>query len=272
MNCLWILRDPLSEPTASEHIAMLVADQDWSEVAKFGGVVANRRLNIDLSRGVLKPKDCFKGYDVWIIASSTEDEAAAKQKVFDALFDGLHTESGRPVMVLSVSIGSATTAGQTLGLGYAWRQAKRLAKGRGISDLSEEVRSGRLKVVMLPDAGMAERFSPMTQGLGNSRGRQKLVGTCTNACGRVFDLELIIAVALNVAPFSATNPGGRVDVFWTSQLTFGTIPHFEIRRRNAPFDKFIVFLDRSIFASHTSTNQQTRYLYEFGTAMMDKNG
>jgi len=191
-----------------------------------------RRENIDLMRKVLS-SELYEGYNVIIISSSTDDEALYQQKLFEKVF-------GDKALILSVV--DDTNRGNHIGTLYTWLEAEKMALAKGV-DLRKLANNDKLKVMMLHNGGKGERFSPISQSLGNSRAKQKLVGTVEIANGENIDLELLLAVALQTSAFAKTNDQKRMEVVWTGQLIFGTNSFTRLERSNSLFDQIVVGMD-----------------------------
>ncbi|MFA5350183.1 MAG: type I phosphomannose isomerase catalytic subunit [Candidatus Omnitrophota bacterium] len=194
--------------------------------------IITRRKNIDLMRDILTSAD-YKGYDVIIISSSTDDEALYQQKLFEKAF-------GSKALVLSVV--DDTNRGNHIGTLYTWLEAEKMAAAKGI-DLRKLAQNNNVKVMMLHNGGKGERFSPIAQSLGNSRAAQKLVGTIAIEGEEEIDLELLLAVALQSSTFAQTNDAKRMEVAWTGQLIFGTNDFNQLRRSYSLFDQIVVGMD-----------------------------
>ncbi|TAN59446.1 methyltransferase domain-containing protein, partial [bacterium] len=202
--------------------------------SSIGSQVDVRRSNIDLMRNVLASEP-YQGYDIIVISSSTEEEAAYQQGIFEYAF-------GSKAVILSVV--DDTNRGNHIGTLFTWLQAEKMARAKGI-DLRKLAMDKKIKTVMLHNGGKGERFSPLAQSLGNSRAAQKLAGTITTSDNRVIDLGLLLAVGLQSSLFARTNDSARMEVVWTNALLFGTEDFRELKRSNALFDQFVVKIDPS---------------------------
>ncbi|MBU1124601.1 MAG: hypothetical protein KKC84_01075, partial [Candidatus Omnitrophica bacterium] len=203
-----------------------------------------RSFNIHYLRSFLTTSP-YQGYDVIILSSSTNEEAWFQKRRIDRIFDRIRTDNqyvGNRVIVLSTVV--SEHGGQIVGQMLAMRQAEQMAwEDEGI-DLRALILEGKIKVAVFHNGGRGERASPISQGLHNSRGAQKLVGTMKGVDGKPFALNLLTTIILNCSIFAETNPGKVIDVFWTSQLCFGTVDFRRIRRTAAPFNKFVIRKDR----------------------------
>lgn len=146
--------------------------------------IETRLHNIDLMRNVLK-KDEYSGYDIIIISSTTREEADCQQQMFEKAFAGSSKKNRQAPLILSVL--DSTEGGQLIGGVYTWLKAEEKMREQhpelieGYQNLMDYIRKNNCKVAAYHNGGRGERFSPLTQSLGNSRGAQKLVGTITNA-------------------------------------------------------------------------------------------
>ncbi|MCZ6792898.1 MAG: hypothetical protein O7J95_04715 [Planctomycetota bacterium] len=199
-----------------------------------------------------------------IVSSSSEDEASYQQELLDRAFDGTRSENtatGHRVLVLSVV--DPTSGGQIIGHVHTWKSALPRAREQGV-DLVELLRSGRGRIAVYHNGGKGERASPITQGLGNSRGAQSLVGSVRCADGSEIELELLLAVVLQTSSLARTGIAGVIDTYWTSQLIFDTRDPEDMPRTGAPFEKFIVEVNRDRVTA--------KQLHDFGTALLRKDG
>lgn len=229
--------------------------------------VAIRRHNIALMQNVLK-KDEYEGYDIIIISSTTQEEAKYQQQVLEKAFRGTTDRNGKAPIILSVV--DLTEGGQIIGAIFTWLTAEEMFKMNcphlvnQSSHLIDYVRTNQLKVAVYHNGGRGERFSPLTQSLGNSRGAQKLVGSVKNALGNEIELEVLLGVVLQCSSFAKTNKGTHIDTFWTSQIAFGSNPHDQIVRSNFAMDKFLVGFNKSDLIAQN--------IADFGTAALSQKG
>ncbi|MBN1442135.1 MAG: hypothetical protein JXA90_05460, partial [Planctomycetes bacterium] len=218
---------------------------------------------IDLFREVLRTRD-YRGYEVIVVSSSTADEALHQQELLERALGPLRSpapELGGRVLVLSVV--DPTEGGQLIGQVYTWKEAARAARRQGI-DLDRLLEERRIRVAVYHNGGKGERASPLTQGLGNSRGAQRLVGDLETADGQTLEQELLLSVVVQTSALAVTCEPGSVDTFWTSQLMFSDRPPGELPRSGAPIEKYIVAADRRRITA--------RQLHDFGTALLAPDG
>ena len=225
-----------------------------------------RLQNIDLMRNVLK-KNAYLGYDILIISSTSKEEAHYQQNFLEKAFAGTCKKDGKIPIILSVI--DSIDGGQLIGSVYTWLKAEEMMRKKqprllGDSDLLSYVRLNNLKVAIYHNGGKGERFSPLTQSLGNSRGAQKLVGCILNAQEEEIELDILLSVILQCSSFAATNKGTHIDTFWTSQIAFGSKPHDGLIRSDFELDKFLVGFDKNNLIAHN--------LVDFGTAALSNEG
>jgi hypothetical protein len=236
-------------------------------VALSSNVIATRLHNIDLMRHALKPK-AYEGYDIIMISSTTEEEAEYQQEVLEKIFTGTSKKDGREPIILSVV--DLTEGGQLIGGVYTWMRAEEKMRAKypdlmmGYSSLIDYIQANNCKVAAYHNGGRGERFSPLTQSLGNSRGVQKLVGSVVNAEGEEVELDVLLGVILQCSSFAATNRGTHIDIFWTSQIAFGSHPHDQLIRSNFGLDKFLVGFNKNGLIAQN--------IADFGTAALTKKG
>ena len=229
--------------------------------------VVTRMHNIGLMHSVLK-KGEYQGYDIIIISSTTQEEADYQQHILEKTFAGTSKRDGRSPIILSVI--DLTEGGQVIGGIYTWLRAedKMRKMYRSLmaeyASLIDYVRATRSKVAVYHNSGKGERCSPLTQSLGNSRGAQKLVGSVRNVLGEEVELEVLLGVVLQCSSFATTNNGRHIDIFWTSQIAFGSYPHDQLIRSNFEIDKFLVGFDKH--------NLIAQNILDFGTAALSKTG
>lgn len=222
-----------------------------------------RTRNISRLHEVLT-SDSYSGYDVVIVSSSTRDEAAYQQSLLERAFGAIRTTNGdlgHRVMVLSVD--DPTEGGQLLGQAFTWLRAVERASEAGY-DLESLVRRGSVRTAIYHNGGKGERASPLTQGLGNSRGSQNLAGTVKLSDGSQSELELLLAVVLQTSSLAVTNDGSAIDTFWTSQLLFDTKPTEKTAPSGLPLEKYVVRV-----ANEQVTPKQ---MHDFGTALLRSDG
>ena len=230
-------------------------------------VIQTRLHNIDLMRNVLK-QGKYKGYDIIIISSTTQEEADYQQQMLEKAFAGTFNQEGRRPIILSIV--DSTEGGQLIGSVYTWLKAEEMMREKyadimgGYQDLIDYVKSNTRKVAAFHNGGKGERCSPLTQSLSNSRGSQKLVGSIKNAQREELELDVILGVVLQCSSFAATNNGTHIDTFWTSQIAFGSNLHDLLVRSNFGLDKFLVGFDKS--------NLSAQNILDFGTAALTKKG
>lgn len=233
----------------------------------FSRAVLTRLQNIDLMHHVLNKND-YNGYDIIMISSTTEEEADYQQEVFETIFAGVSKKNGKKPIILSVV--DLTEGGQLIGAVYTWLKAEEKMRLKypdlitGYRSLSDYIKGNGCKVAAFHNGGRGERCSPLTQSLGNSRGVQKLVGSTFNAHGEKVELDVLLGVVLQCSSFAITNLGTHMDVFWTSQIAFGSNPHDQLIRSNFELDKFLVGFNKS--------NLIAQNIADFGTAALTKGG
>ncbi len=236
-------------------------------IAQDSQAISNRLHNIDLMRNALL--HCpYKGYDIIMISSTTEEEADYQQEVFEKNFTSLCQENrARPIILSVVDL---TEGGQVIGAIYTWMKAEEKMRLKypdlikGYDSLVDYVKAKKCKVAAFHNGGRGERCSPLTQSLGNSRGVQKLVGSITNRQGQELELDVLLGVVLQCSSFALSNLGTHIDIFWTSQIAFGSNPHDQLMRSNFELDKFLVGFDK-----HHLIPQN---IADFGTAALTKEG
>ncbi|MFA4998152.1 MAG: UTP--glucose-1-phosphate uridylyltransferase, partial [Bacteroidales bacterium] len=237
-------------------------DIDEAEFAKRQPTII-RSLNINLMRTSLTCAP-YEGYDVFIISSSTPEEAQYQKELLQRIFSGVRTDNAAlDHKVLIFSTVASEVGGQLLAQITSLWQAQLQATEAGL-DLNSLIKSGKIKVAFFHNGGKGERASPVTLSLHNSRGSQKIVATVIDSQGREIDLGLLSAIILNCNSFAFTNPGNAIDVFWTSQLCFGTVDFRQIKRTASPFNKMVVMADKD--------NIIPQELHDFGTALVDSEG
>lgn len=260
----WIL--PLFFLTVSYAIAQEIQPQTTVPSSDVDAIVT-RLHNIDLMRHALKPK-AYDGYDIIMISSTTEEEADYQQEVLEKIFAGTSKKDGREPIILSVV--DLTEGGQLIGGVYTWIKAEEKMRAKypelmkGYSSLIDYIKANECKVAAYHNGGRGERCSPLTQSLGNSRGVQKLVGSIANAKGEDIELDVLLGVILQCSSFAATNRGTHIDIFWTSQIAFGSHPHDQLIRSNFGLDKFLVGFNKS--------NLIAQNIADFGTAALTRAG
>ena len=226
-------------------------------------LLEGRRQNIDRFRTALSGTP-YSGYDVLIVSSSTEDEARYQQELLERAFAGIRTDNAAAGQRVSiVSVVDPTEGGQVIGHVFTWKQALEQAKRQAL-ELDELLKKGDIRVAIYHNGGKGERASPLTQGLGNSRGAQRLVGTVRSAAGEELEQELLLSVVLQTSFLAQTCGGSAVDTYWTSQLLFDTRAPESSPRTGAPLEKFIVQVDRQ--------SVRPKELHDFGTALLRKDG
>lgn len=226
-------------------------------------MISERRQNIDRFRNALLEKP-YQGYDVLILSSSTEDEASHQQRLLERAFDDVRTENsatGRRVLIFSLI--DPTEGGQVIGQVYTWKQALARARALGV-DLDGLLEAGRVRVAIYHNGGKGERASPITQGLGNSRGAQSLVGTIRGASGLELEQELLLSVVLQTSCLAQTGDADSIDTYWASQLIFDGRAPEDMPRTRAPLEKFVVEVDRQSVTA--------KQLHDFGTALLRRDG
>ncbi len=228
------------------------------ELEKFVKETFAKRYNIDLIKTSISRRP-YNGYDFIIISSSTEDEALSKKETLQKDFAAIPS-------VRIYSEVCSDDGGQILGHITTLENASREAAREGIN-LKDLIRNNKIKMAVFHDGGKGERASPITQPLGNARGRQDVIGHYRNSSGELVNAELLPLVILNSLDFAQTNDAKRVDTFWTSQLVAGTVPHTSVRRNNASYDKFLVPIDWTV-----PENTLASQLFQFGTATTDEEG
>ncbi|MBU1124538.1 MAG: hypothetical protein KKC84_00760, partial [Candidatus Omnitrophica bacterium] len=222
---------------------------------------ATIRRNIDRFVNLHSIADASR-YDINIIGSTTQSEADYKQSIMNLLF-------GDRAIILSVAIGEvASTAGQMIGCAYAWQKAQEKARQRKVTpidDLGRYIQEHKSKVALFVDAGMAQRFSPATYSISNARGTQHLVGNLQNHERTMIDAELVFAIVMQCQLFAATARPENLDVFWTSQMYFGSVSPEDIVRHEYAISKMVVRIpDR--------TRMNPRHVFQFGTAALTEEG
>lgn len=206
---------------------------DWDGLRAFVRVVAGRRHAIDLVYDMLDPAKEYKGYDVIIVSSKTENEAAEKQKELDGIFSGVKTASGKPVRIISVSEEDWTQekkidADKKPGAGnFLANPAAYIEACKKMPELDELWREGRVKIMMVHDAGDATRGSPNSLAYG-SRGSQSMIGSVGLQNSNEFPLTLLnLNILLNLQ-HALSNNGSSLDVFWSSEMIIGSTPAGDI--------------------------------------------
>ncbi|MBI3320935.1 MAG: NAD-dependent epimerase/dehydratase family protein, partial [Candidatus Omnitrophica bacterium] len=226
--------------------------------------IEGRRRTIERFRNALDPAQPYTGYDVIVVSSTTEDEARYQQALLERAFAKIKTENAALAhQVLVLSVVDPAEGGQVIGQVYTWEQANAKARERNI-DLAALVRNGQVKMAIYHNGGKGERASPLTQGLGNSRGAQRLVGVIPGSDGEPIEQELLLSVVLQTNAWAQVNDGHAVDTFWASQLLFDTQEPTAIPRTGAPIEKFVVMGDRG-----KVTGKQ---LFDLGTSLMQPDG
>ncbi|MEM7235877.1 MAG: hypothetical protein AAF517_27160, partial [Planctomycetota bacterium] len=221
------------------------------------------RVSLQEFRDSLRRED-YRGYDVLIVSSSTPEESESQQALLERAYGSIETTNlavGRRVVILSVT--DPTESGQLLGQSYTWLRARERASERGL-DLDALLVEGSARIAIYHNGGRGERASPITQGLGNSRGAQRLVGSIRNARDEDLRLELLLAVTLQTSLFARSNDGRSVDTFWTSQLIFDRTLEPKATAPGAAIQKFVVSVDRELV--------EPQSLHDFGTALIDSTG
>jgi hypothetical protein len=128
-----------------------------------------------------------------MVLSSTPSTAAFKKLQLDKLFRGLGE-----VNIISQSTGSFDELGQIMGIVVCLQQEDELQNGA----LKRHLEQDDIDLAIYPDAGLAERFIPMTFALDEQRGWQDLLGTFPDARGNAVKAKLITGVMLNTAAFA----------------------------------------------------------------------
>lgn len=229
--------------------------------------MSTRLHNIHLMHHTLK-KEEYEGYDIIIVSSTTKEEADHQQQILEKAFEGTSKKDGRTPIILSVV--DSTEGGQVIGAIFTWLRAEEKMHDMNphlmssYKDLLDYVKTTESKVAVYHNGGKGERFSPLTQSLGNSRGAQHLVGSVKNALGEEIELEVLLSVVLQSSSFATTNNGTHIDTFWTSQIAFGSYPHDQLIRSNFEIDKFLVGFDQN--------NLIAQNIADFGTAALTKSG
>ncbi|MDD5634778.1 MAG: hypothetical protein PHW46_05845, partial [Candidatus Omnitrophica bacterium] len=160
---------------------------------------------------------------------------------------------------------SHENAGQILGQVLLLEGAQRRAGDLKPKDLLQR---NDIAMATFHDGGQASRFSPLTLGLNDARGRQYVGGTYTNSSGEQLPAELLPLVMTNSSDFARTLAGtGRSDVFWTSQIVAGAIRHDSIQRGSVSYAKFFVPIDPSL-----PDEELLKQFRQFGTIVLDEEG
>lgn len=238
--------------------------------SKENSCAKTRLYNIGLMNQVLK-KDEYNGYDIIIISSTTEEEAEYQQCMLENMFKGTSKSNGKTPVILSVV--DLCEGGQIIGMIFTWFKAEEKMRNKhpellsGYNDLMDFVKKTEQKVAVFHNGGKGERFSPLTQSLGNSRGAQKLVGSIVNAIDEEIELEVLMSVVLQCSSFAKTNPGTHIDTYWTSQIAFGSEPHDALKRSNFCIDKFLVEFDKNVLIPANIADSGTSALSESGRMM-----
>ncbi|MDP2912610.1 MAG: hypothetical protein Q8N91_01200 [Candidatus Omnitrophota bacterium] len=241
-----------------------------AELAEFVKRVYQRRVYIDKMKSVLT-EEPYTGYDVVIISSTTEGEAAEQAKNIKAAFANVRTKNSvlkNEVCVLSIL--DSAEGGQIIGQNNTWDKAvkdafNKWAEGNDIlptfRNLEKLQAQGMVKIATYHNGGKAERFSPAGQSFNLSRADQPLVGHVLNAQGKAIPLNLLLAVILSTSSNAETNDGSHHDVYWTNQIGFGT--NREITRGDFAISKFAIAVPE---------NPNKKDLFDYGTIITSEDG
>lgn len=265
-----LARDRLYGSAAADEIKKIKATASTEDYARFIRNTITRRYNIDRANTTLINTP-YEGYDIVIISSTTPDEAGYQQDLLEKAFNGVSTRNndlGNKVCILSVM--DESEGGQILGQVNTWLRAKegfeRWAKKNGIAytNLDDVLDQNMARIAIYHNGGKGERFSPGSQGYGNSRGAQNFRNPVVSPAGVIDDANLILGVVMSTAPIAMSMPEERrIDTYWANQVAFGTVDLANVQRANYAFDKMVVKVPK---------NAKPKDLFDYGTAIIDKAG
>ncbi|MDP3789724.1 MAG: hypothetical protein Q8R48_04910, partial [Candidatus Omnitrophota bacterium] len=239
---------------ARSAIFKLMAQRDRSVLETFVKELFVQRYNVDLQKTALTRRP-YRGYDRVMVISSTDKTARFKEMHMRELFGRIDG-----VDIYSRAAEGFDEAGQILGIIANLERINAETNGEFRRTLGEH------NMAIFPDAGLAERFSPMTQALDDQRGWQELLGNFMTGKGLSVQARLILGVMLNSLDFAGTSQGRNyTDMFWTSQQVAGTIPHNRIEKSSFAFQKFYVPIDWDV-----PKELLLKQLRQFGTIAIDK--
>ncbi|MCX5679484.1 MAG: hypothetical protein NTZ95_02260, partial [Candidatus Omnitrophica bacterium] len=258
--------------TARDEIIRLHGEDKHDEARNFAKEVYMRLHNIDLANTSLTQAN-YKGYDIMIVSCTTPEEAAYQQKVLEEAFGGVNTSNGymkNKVCVLAVV--DMSEGGQIIGQVVTMLQArkpfKKWAQANGLTDtdIDSYLKNNKARMAIYHNGGKGERFSPGSQGYGNSRGAQPYSNPVAASEGRMIeDANLILGVVRSTNALAMSMPENdyRVDTYWANQTAFGTVDATKVQRSNYLFDKFVVKVPK---------NPKMKDLFDYGTAVISSTG
>ncbi len=222
------------------------------------------RENIVTCREVLDFAKPYLGYDVIIISSSCLEESQKQERIFDQTFGQRTTSNQRPVIILSVIEDWPGGAGNLFGSLVAFNQARKKAFDRYGVDLDKLWQTGEVKIMLIHNGGEGKRANPLPQAENNSRGAIKMIGDVKTPNGKI-PLTLLLAVAVQNSLFAASNDTRDIDIFWSSQIVFGTENMTAARSSGSLLTKFVQSIGKdTVFSS--------KMIHDLGVFELDKSG
>ncbi|MCM8827441.1 MAG: serine/threonine protein phosphatase, partial [Candidatus Omnitrophica bacterium] len=193
-----------------------------------------------------------KGYDIIIIANTTEDEMKVQQEQFEIF----HKKYGS--LILSVNL-SVSGGGQLIDELRTWNEAENrfrelygndpTYKEKTLLQLWEEGKT----ICMLLNAGKGTRCSSLTQSENNSRAAIKLAGKIEGQ-----NATLLMLTYLQNAIFASSNKD-EIDVFYVSQIYIPTRDLSIAEPSNTLFTKFGQEIGSEFELTHSRLRDLGRY-------------
>src|SRR3989338_1979130 len=214
--------------------------------------------NIALMKDLLDPTKEYKGYNVVIIATTSEDERSVQEEQFESMLEG------REVYVLSVNL-AVSGGGQIIDTMRAYKAAVRMAREKYSVDLDKMWAEGKAKIGVFLNAGKGTRASPLSQAENNSRGAIRMVGKVKTTTGEEVPISLLNLTFIQNNIFGYTNDGRDLDVLYTSQIYVPTKDVLAMRQTDSLFTKFGTDIEQAEELTVATIN-------ELGIYEMDRSG